>query len=257
MFKFKRGELDKLDKQIKKYNRKINELKRKGFHDEYLPEKLNYYKVVERIQKDPVYTRKDMQDQFKLMDVVLNKRNEKLVNSERGAVIPQFEKKQIEIKVKAINRRRKAEREKLDKLVATDRNKPIEVDRDLNPVRIVNKKFNFKNMSKKDLEMYLKTMREFDETDRDREERYRENFYKAMRNTLTDEEYKRLKLVIDKIPTDKLLEKYYTDENMNIGFYYEPADHELKYEQILESWNSMIEDRKLLQKFRGKTRIRK
>lgn len=211
---------------------------KKNYSIELLPDKVNYEAVESKIN-----TRKQLNDTITMMKVFTERGSEETVKSTRGLVIPKFKIKQTQIKVKQINRERRKERKKFESMPTTDRNKVIEQGKidykehmlgGLQP-----KHFNYKNMSKKDFEMYQKTLGEYDKKETEKLELYRKNYYKAMKNQLTAKQFEKLKKTLDKIPSQVLTEKYYTDLNMSIDFYYELLDGEVKFKEMIKAWNSV------------------
>jgi hypothetical protein len=244
-FSFRRGELDKLDKYIKKWNKKVNELRKQDYKESLIPEKKNYYTELNKILENSDYTRQQFKETFQIIEAFNKKGSEEILKSSRGLELPKFKKKEIEIKNKAINRERAKLQRELEGQPLTDRNNPVEMPEEnkklFNANKIMPKKFNWKNMSKKDFEMYMKTLYEYDQKKEEKDLIYRNNFYKALENQLTPDDYKRIKEILDQIPTGEIVKKYYTDLNMNIDFIYESSDYEGRVEAIIDSWNSVKE----------------
>jgi transcriptional regulator of met regulon len=242
-FSFRHGELDKLDKKIKAFNRKVEQLKSQGYKENLIPEKMSYKVELAKIIHNENYVRQDFKDTFSIMDAFLKKGSEKLLKSSRGMELPKFKKKEIDIKVKRINKERAKLQKQYDLEPLTDRNEPIEMPEEnkklFRAYKITPKKFNWKNMSRKDFEMFQKTLVEYDTKQDEKDKLYRENFYKALDNQLLPDDAKRIKEILDKIPTNEIVKKYYTDLNMDIDFIYDKSDYEGKIESIIESWNSL------------------
>lgn len=245
-FTFRRGDLDKLDKKIKAVNKKIDKLKNKTTLKEFLPQKTSYKEELAKILNDKEYSRQDFKDTLNIMDSFLKKDSEKMLKSNRGLKIPKFKKREIEIKVKSINKDRAKLQKEYENSTLTDRNEVLEMPeenrKNFNLSKITPKTFKWKNMSKNDYEWYLKTLTEYRQEREYRDEKYRENFYTALRNTLTGEDFERIKEILDKIPTKEIVKKYYTDLNMDIDFVYEKSDYDSRIESIIESWNSVKEE---------------
>lgn len=244
-FSFRRGELDKLDKLINKYNKKVNKLKNENYNQEFIPEKMKYKTLINSIIQDKYYTRNDLKDQIQIMESFIKKDSEKMLKSSRGLQIPKFKKREIEIKVKSINRDRAQLQREYNQTVLTDRNKPIEMPeenrKNFNLSKVMPKTFKWKNMSKNDYDWYMRTMVEYRQEREYRDEKYRENFYKAIDTQLIPEHAKELKAILNSIPTREIIKKYYTDLNMDIDFIYDKSDYEGKVNEIIDSWNSLKE----------------
>jgi hypothetical protein len=260
-FHWKKGELDKLDKEIKKYNRRVNELLKQGFTEKQLPVtgykksinkdgevertplyKMNYYDTRDLIIKNNENPREYLKDQFKIINIMINKKNEKTVKSKRGLELPSFTKKITELKVKEINKKREQQKEYYKQFDVTSRNQKIHQANSDVEDKFRDKKFNWKNMSRNDFDMYQKTLEEFSVTEAMRNAQYRVNFYKALEKIMTKEEYDHFKPIIDKVPSDILVKQYYVDKDMSIGFTYEKADRDLLIESIIESWSDLAKE---------------
>lgn len=242
-FRWRKGELEKLDKGIKQFNARLKALEKKGFSSSTLPAKMNYYETRDFIIQNNENPRKYLEEQFKMIKILRDKKNEKTVKSERGLKLPVFTKKILEIKVKAINREREKSKKYYEQFEPTSRGEKIHDSNRDTEDKFRPKKFNWKNMSTKDFEMNLKTYGEYSTLKSDRNKLYRDNFYKAMINKMTDEEFKNLKPILDNIPTDELVKQYYVDRDMSIGFFYEPSDRELLMESIIESWTNLATEK--------------
>jgi len=231
-----------LKKKVRNNNAKIKRLMDKNYNIDMLPEKLSLKTEREKAKQG---TRKQFKEQVKLVDEVLKRGSEDIaVKSDRGLSIPKFKFNQIEIKRKAINRERKKEKLKYEKEHPTDRNKPLGGTvgdyRDMNVNKLKPKVFNWEHMSKKDFQMFNRTLYEYGESKNEKDEKYRANFYKAMENHLSEEQFSNLKKILDLVPTDKLINKYFTDINMGIKFAYEPLEQQAIYEESIDSWNSVV-----------------
>lgn len=239
--RWRKKDTEELKRKVRNYNAKINRLIKKNYNGELVPAKLKFKDV-----KNKIENRMEYKEQIQLINALTKRGSEESVKTKRGAVIPKFELEQTKIKVKKINKDRKKRKEAYEKTPPTDRNKSLgetaEHYRDMNVNKIRPKKFNWENMSKKDFEMYKKSLYEYDEKQQEKEQQYRDNFYKAMEASLNDEQFEQLKKIIDLIPSNKLVEKFYTDINMKIDFFYEPTEQQLKFEEIIESWKSVQEE---------------
>lgn len=232
----------KLKKKVRNYNAKIIRLRNKGYNENLLPQKLNLKEEREKLKNGD---RKQFNNEFKIYGFFTDRNSEKTRKSDRGAILPLFREKTIEFKRKEINKQRKQKMDYYENMPITDRNKPIENGnrpRDIELYKLKEKKFNFKNMSMKELEFYERTLKEYNENIGKKNNLYRSNYYKSLENNLTPEQYKEITKVLDKIGTQQIIDKYYTDVNMTIEFPYEPIEQELKYNEIIESWNSVLKD---------------
>jgi len=240
-FRWRKGELDKLDKDINRVNRVIAKLQKQGV--ENLPEKKNYYKERDTIIANNLDPREYLKELNTEIKIITDKKNTEIVKSERGLKVPLMTKKIYENKVKKINEVRQEKKERYENAIKTDRNIPLpevnKLDRDLNTNTIRPKNFNFENMSKGDWEMFVKsTEHEFRKDTEKSDLLYRTNYYKSIDSAYSPEQAKELKKILDLIPTDKLVDKYYTDKNMDINFNYLELDQQVKYSISKDAWES-------------------
>ena len=211
----------------------------KGY--EYLlPEKIKYSDI-----KNKINSRDEYNTQIKLLNAFTVRHSENVIHTDRGANIPYYLKHQIETKLEVINKKRAKRKEKYEQLEMTDRNKKLGVKAknfdDSNVLKINKKTFNYKYMSKKDLEYYLKSLNEFNENEEEKNRRYVENLFEAIKNNFSEEQAEKLISVIKKLSDDVIIQKYYTDVNLNIDFMYDPLENDLKYDILLDSWGELIE----------------
>lgn len=242
-FRWKKGELEKLDKEIKKFNSRRNTLIKQGFDENILPEKMNYYKTRDYIIANKERPRQYLEEQFKIIDILKNKKNTTIDKAERGAKIPHFVKKIADIKINAINKEREQLRNHYQEIEKTSLGKKIHPNNKKDMDEFRPKKVNWDRMSSDDLIWNLKTYTEYDKTQADRARQYRESFYKAMVNQMTYEEFTRLKPTLDLMTDEEILEQYYKDTDMNIKFFYDESDREDRMEAIISSWNDIAREK--------------
>lgn len=242
--RYSKKDEETLKKKVRNYNAKINRLKKKGYNENLLPQKK---KLKEEREKAKQGERKDFNSLLKSVDTFLNRGSEEIVKSTRGLQLPKFRLSEIKAKLRKVNNERKKQREKYENIEITDRNKTgvqgMINERSMNINKLEDKHFNFKNMSKKDFTYFEKTLNNELETKLEKKNRiYRENFYKAMENNYNENQYEKLKKVIDNISTDILVEKYYTDLNMDLDFHYDESEQQIKYEETLNAWGEIMRD---------------
>lgn len=236
-----------LRKKIRNYNAKIDRLrKNNNFQNNLLPEKLKYKDV-----KNNINERRDFKTQLSLINALTKRGSEKIYKSTRGLQVPQFEIKQNKIKEREINRKRDIQIKRYKEMGITDRNKSLGFDTEdtamhLNDL-IRHKKYNYKNKSKNEYEAYKNSLKEYNITIEQLNERYRENLYKSIesgQSGYTPEQIEKLKSLLDKIDTQTIVDKYYTDINMNITFNYELSENEGKFETYFDAWVEVLNQNK-------------
>lgn len=227
-----------IKKMINNYNSKLKRLKNKGYDVNLLPENTNFTKL-----KSKIKTREDFNNEMDLMKSLTARYSEKTIKTERGANVPYFTIHQNEIKLKVINKERKKERKIYEKLPLTDRDKKLGVNAvnftNENLSSLKDRKANYKNMSKKDLQFFNESLQNYDEKASEKHDRYVDNFYKSLETVLSSEHYQEMIKLLETIPKELIVQKYYTDLNMSIDFNYEQIDEDTKFDVLFDSWNSV------------------
>lgn len=244
--RWRKKDTENLQRLVRNYNAKITRLAKKGYDTELLPDKLKFKDLKKRIE-----TRQDFNTEVNVMKVFTARYSENVNKMERGALIPTFAMKQANIKIEAINRKRREQRKKIENMQVTDRNKKLGVkvkeyvDQGLEQMQ--DRHFNPKNMSKKDFAIFQKTLWEYNKTIQEKNSNYRDNLYKSFetvfKDTLGDEYVKELYDILDTLSTEDIINKYYTDINMNIQFSYNETDLEMRFDVIKDSWKEYAESK--------------
>lgn len=235
-----------LKKLVRNYNNKINRLNKKGFDTNFIPQKLKLKDERKLIKSGE---RIDFKDRIKYYESFLKRGSENLVKSNRGLVLPKYEIDQVNIMLKKINRIRRKTKKLYKEEPLTDRNKNINqanksLLKNLSINELKDKKFSFKNKSKKDYEKFKKSLAEYYETQEERNKKYRDNYYKALENVFSEDQSNKIKNVLDKLETDVIINKYYTDINMDIDFVYEPSEQNLLFKETLNAWKKELKKHK-------------
>ena len=240
--RWKKNEKTDLQKLVTSYNSKIKRLANKGYKDAPLPKKESFKQI-----RDNIVTRKDLENQIELLKSFTARYATNVAEKgSRGAIVPYYVKHQTEIKLEIVNEKRAIQRKLYVNKPVTDRNEPIDPKNrfeDENLSHLEPRQVNFKNMSKKDLELTIESLSNYDVSIEEKNEHYRKNFYKSLKNTLLPEDLDKVIEIIDKVSTDKLVEKLYTDINMKIGFHYEPSEYKALVETIIDSWTKVLNEK--------------
>lgn len=231
-----------LQKKVRNYNAKIKRLEKKGIKEEYIPDKLNY----KELQKS-ISSRQELQTHLDIIKTVTVRGSENIVSNNKGLKVPAYLKNMMKLKVQSINRERKKSRNYYEKLDVTDRGKKIGIEREkfpeLNVNKIRNKKFNFEKMTTQSFSSFLNSTKfQFDMETEERKREYVANYMKAMYNNLSAEQFKKLSGVINQIDNNTIVEKYYTDLNLDIDFYYDETEQNAKFETMMDSWQGILNE---------------
>jgi len=80
-----------------------------------------------------------------------------------------------------------------------------------------------------------------DNVNSDKDIAYRQHYFQAMDNVFGSKADK-LRQIVEEIPTEILVEKYETDEEAGIDFFYDPLDADFKLEILEEYWGDVAND---------------
>lgn len=226
-----------LKKKVQNFNNKVNRLNAKKDYKGVVPEKINY-----KDYKKSITNRKQFNILTKDLELFTKRGSERIVQTNKINVgISEYQQKVIERKLKIINKERRKLSKKLENLPRTNRGKEISTPRNIDHAmeQLEDKKFNFNWMKKGALKEFIKDLDKFEYDDKKREEQYRDSLMKAYRNDMTDKEYSEIEKLFEGIDTDTLIVNYYKDDVLNIGFWYEETNREVKVRAIIQGWNEI------------------
>lgn len=236
--KWREKDIKKLKNKVKSFNSKISRELTKGTDNSILPKKVSFKELKKRI-----ITREDYNREFDLLDDFTNRYALKVEKTNRGGKVPLWLKRQTNTKLKEINKRRKEQMKIYESLPLTDRNKPIDKQtqfyRDSNLNQFKPKTVNWENKSTKDIEKFIEGLKEYEITKEQKDKLYRENYYTSIRENYSPSQAEEIIKILDDIETDVLVNKYYTDLNLNIDFNYEESDRNIRFNELIKAWNSV------------------
>lgn len=210
---------------VRKFNAKRTRLlKQVPELEEFLPEKLSVREI-----KKTIKTRRDLKNELNSIERFMRKGAEKPIVTKEGVKTTQYQKKELEIKVRAINLRRAAERKKAN--VSTEKGT-------MGTIRANNlqpKKVNLDKIRKEDWQKFIESVEKqsMDSYSQDKYDRYKENFIKGLENTF-GQKGERLKKLAEQIEPETLTQMYYDDPILQIDFIYDPLEMDVKIEAMEE-----------------------
>lgn len=210
---------------VRKFNAKRTRLlKQVPELEEFLPEKLSVREI-----KKTIKTRRDLKNELNSIERFMRKGAEKPIVTKEGVKTTQYQKKELEIKVRAINLRRAAERKKAN--VSTEKGT-------MGTIRANNlqpKKVNFDKIRKEDWQKFIESVEKqsMDSYSQDKYDRYKENFIKGLENAF-GQKGERLKKLAEQIEPETLTQMYYDDPILQIDFIYDPLEMDVKIEAMEE-----------------------
>lgn len=231
--KWRDNDEKELAKAVRKFNAKRTRLiKQVPELEEFLPPKQSTKDI-----KKAVKTRRDFNNTLNSIERFMRKGAEKPIITKEGVKTTAYEKKEIEIKVRAINQRRAAE---LKKAAPSTEKGTMGTIRENN---LKPKQVNIDKIKKSDWEKFKESVEKQsrDSYFQDKYERYKENFMKGLENTF-GEKGKELQKIAEKIPAEQLTQMYYDDPILQIDFIYDPLEMDVKIEAMTEHLNMYFEN---------------
>lgn len=220
-----------LSQAVRKFNAKRTRLlKQVPELEEFLPAK----KSVKEIRNN-ITTRQDFKREINSIERFMRKGAEKTIVTKEGIKTTQYEKRELQIKVQQINKRRKQELKLLNPSIEKGN---LHTVQELN---LAPQKFNLDRLRKADWEGFK---RRIDKQSRssyyaEKYERYKENYMKGIENVFGIAGEPILELV-RKMTGEQLTEAFYNDVVLEIDFIYDPIDLQAKIDAIIERLNKYI-----------------
>lgn len=214
-----------LAKAVRKFNAKRTRLlKQVPELEEFLPAKLSTKEL-----KKTIKTRRDFNNEINSIERFMQKGAEKPIVTKEGVKTTAYEKREIGIKVRAINARRAAERKKAN--VSTEKGT-------MGTIRANNllpKQVNLDKIKKSDWRKFVESVEKQarDSYSADKYERYKENFIKGLENAF-GEKGKALQALSQQIDPETLTQMYYDDPILQIDFIYDPIEMQTKIDAMTE-----------------------
>ena len=214
-----------LAKAVRKFNDKRTRLlKQVPDLEEFLPAKLSTKEL-----KKTIKTRRDFNNEINSIERFMRKGAEKPIVTKEGVKTTAYEKREIGIKVRAINARRAAERKKAN--VSTEKGT-------MGTIRANNllpKQVNLDKVKKSDWKKFVESVEKQarDSYSADKYERYKENFIKGLENAF-GEKGKALQALAQQIDPETLTQMYYDDPILQIDFIYDPIEMQTKIDAMTE-----------------------
>lgn len=230
--KWRDSDTKKLANAVRSYNAKRTRLlKQVPELDEFLPPKASTKEI-----RAGVKTRRDLENEIKSLKRFLEKGAEKPIVTKKGVKTTAYEKKELTIKINAINARRRAE---LEKAAPSTEKGTMRTIRENN---LLPKRKDLENIPKRDWAKFVESVEKQakDSYSYDKMQRYKENLLKGLNNVF-GEKGRTLIDLASKIPAETLVEMYYNDPVLQIDFIYDPLEMEVIIETMEEHLNKYLD----------------
>lgn len=230
--KWRESDEKALAKAVRKFNAKrtrlINQVPEL---EEFLPSKISTKEIRERVK-----TRRDLKNELNSIERFMRKGAEKPIITKEGIKTTVYEKKEISLKVRAINQRRAAE---LKKAAPSTEKGTMGTIRENN---LKPKQYDIDKIKKSDWKKFVESVEKQskDSYASDRYDRYKENFIKGLENAF-GEKGSELIEIAKQIDGETLTQMYYDDPILQIDFIYDPLEMQVKIDAMEEHLTAYLE----------------
>lgn len=221
-----------LAKAVRKFNAKRTRLlKQVPELEEFLPPKASTKEIRKSVQ-----SRRDLKNELNSLERFMRKGAEKPIVTKEGIKTTVYEKKEISIKVRAINQRRAAE---LKKAAPSTEKGTMGTIRENN---LKPKQYDIDKIKKSDWKKFVESVEKQskDSYASDRYDRYKENFIKGLENAF-GEKGSELIEIAKQIDAETLTQMYYDDPILQIDFIYDPLEMQVKIDAMEEHLTGYLE----------------
>ena len=236
LFSWKKGEHENWFSKINRFNRKVEQAKKNGYTGE-LPEKISYAKTLKSILSNKEYTRREFNNQMKMIDIFLEKDSLEVVKSKRGAKAPKWQIDQIKkVILPDINKSNKEL-----KKIGVEKSGFKEKSK-LNPNETRKRKLNFENKSQNDFDMFIKTFNDFNKPTELKMSQTKEGYLKAIKNELGKSTPQSLALqgIVDQLPPDIVFANATYNPNTEFRFVYSKDEADVRYKKLRNTWRKIL-----------------
>ena len=230
--KWRNTDEKELAKAVRKFNAKRTRLLKQAPElEEFLPPKASTKEI-----KKSVQTRRDLKNELNSLERFMRKGAEKPIVTKEGIKTTVYEKKEISIKVRAINQRRAAE---LKKAAPSTEKGTMGTIRENN---LKPKQYDIDKIKKSDWKKFVESVEKQskDSYASDRYDRYKENFIKGLENAF-GEKGSELIEIAKQIDAETLTQMYYDDPILQIDFIYDPLEMQVKIDAMKEHLTGYLE----------------
>lgn len=221
-----------LAKAVRKFNAKRTRLlKQVPELEEFLPPKASTKEIRKSVQ-----SRRDLKNELNSLERFMRKGAEKPIVTKEGIKTTVYEKKEISIKVRAINQRRASE---LKKAAPSTEKGTMGTVRENN---LKPKQYDIDKIKKSDWKKFVESVEKQskDSYASDRYDRYKENFIKGLENAF-GEKGSELIEIAKQIDAETLTQMYYDDPILQIDFIYDPLEMQVKIDAMEEHLTGYLE----------------
>lgn len=237
--KWRESDEKELARRVKNFNAKLTRLyKQQPDKIPVLPEKIKLSDL-----KKGITTRDEYNRTIKSLSKFSERGSETLVKSKRGAEATKWEVREYKLRQVRLNRMRQKEKERLLEKPVTSRGKDTGSKRSqMGTIRdneLKPSKRKFENTSQKEWDLFKKSVDAKLDPLHSEYAKYnmKQNYIKGLINAgySTD-----LVDTVRQIPVDKFIDTVRTDTEASFDFIYDPIEHKLKENALLETWKNAL-----------------
>lgn len=234
----------KLQSSINASNAKRKRLIAQGYDENLLPP----HKTLKESMKKIGNNRKYFNDEIKINKAFTKRGSEEITRNKAHTKIPKYLIEVLDIQTKRINEVRKQERDYFKSLRKTDRNKVLDkfanvgIDEQLAQLNPIKNRLDW--VTPKILQSIKENRENYTESIKEKQNNYVVNYYLALQNEYGNYWAKEIMKVMDKLELDEIIEKRYTDINMDINFIYSKSEIDSKAEETLKAWKRQLRKKK-------------
>ena len=232
-----------LQRAVKTFNQKIDRMaKRNPEIKNALPEKIKMKEIKSLIQ-----TRQDFKREINSLRRFSKKGNDEIVSfGYYDTKVTKWQKNEISLRLKVINRERKKKLQELQELEMTQGGKPLGYKKGqigmgkIEQIELLPMKGLTPGMNSRDVKEKWRSILYQSQTNYlyHKDERLKNNYIKGLTDNFSENEVNEIIEKIKKMKIKDFLEIYYTDESIKLDSVYTPdkEEHDKKVEELKTAW---------------------
>lgn len=225
-------DVKELNRVVRNFNRKVERLRKKNPNEaEFLPEKISVKSL-----RGTIGTRQDFNRELNSLKRFSKRGSEKLITTETGLTLTEYEIKEAKIKTRIVNQKRSLERKRLK--IDTKRGTMGQASsQNLKP-----KTFST-NKTAKEWEKFVESLeKEISSNFKDEQlENYKRNYLMGLIENLGGKGEELAKL-LENVDAKKLFELSVSNPLLSIDFIYDPLELETIVDAKIETWKQELNE---------------
>lgn len=236
--RWKSSDEKELSRVVKNYNAKINRLLKKDPElQEFLPRRVSKKEL-----KEMIVTRQDLKRELNSLKRFSRRGSEEIIENDVGLKLTKYQKREIDIQVRTINRLKSKRREELLSLEETSQNKKtgnkVNMFGNIDELQMLEPlHYDFKKMDKRNFDHFIKGLKDYNEWILNKDKILRQNYIDALYEQLGDNlQTRALAEKLENMSLQNFVNKFYSDREADISFIYDPLGSLTKIEILMDVW---------------------